>query len=230
MINQLKIEDFRCFKDFRIDELARVNLIVGGNDSGKTSFLEAIRQTSDLPCGVVSYSTTIDAISHSWEGITLTPKEGILIEALRLINPDIERVSFTFNNGMVLKISDQGKPTPLTVMSRGIQRLFILVVAALSSENGILLVDEIDTSLSPGVQVDLWALLFKISEQFNIQIFATTHSWDCLCAFRRGFPRYGGDEGKMFRLSRKDGITCATAFTHKELMIAVREEVEEGWH
>jgi hypothetical protein len=42
MLRDLTIKNYRCFKDFSIDDLARVNLIVGKNNSGKTSFLEAV--------------------------------------------------------------------------------------------------------------------------------------------------------------------------------------------
>ncbi len=42
MIRDLTIQGYRRFKDFHIDGLARVNLLVGPNNSGKTSFLEAV--------------------------------------------------------------------------------------------------------------------------------------------------------------------------------------------
>ena len=42
MLRDLTIKNYRAFKDFSIDGLARVNLIVGANNSGKTSFLEAV--------------------------------------------------------------------------------------------------------------------------------------------------------------------------------------------
>ena len=42
MIRDLSIKNYRCFEDFYVDGLAQVNLIVGDNNSGKTSFLEAI--------------------------------------------------------------------------------------------------------------------------------------------------------------------------------------------
>ena len=42
MLRDLTIQNYRTFKDFSIDGLARVNLIVGKNNSGKTSFLEAV--------------------------------------------------------------------------------------------------------------------------------------------------------------------------------------------
>ena len=42
MYKSFRIKNFRCFKDFSIDNLERVNLIAGGNNVGKTALLEAI--------------------------------------------------------------------------------------------------------------------------------------------------------------------------------------------
>ena len=43
MLEQLKIKNFRRFKYFELNHLGRVNLLVGENNSGKTSILEAIQ-------------------------------------------------------------------------------------------------------------------------------------------------------------------------------------------
>ena len=43
MIHSLKIENFRSLEDFQVTKLGRVNLIVGKNNSGKSSVLEALR-------------------------------------------------------------------------------------------------------------------------------------------------------------------------------------------
>jgi predicted ATP-dependent endonuclease of OLD family len=42
MLKKLKIENFRCFKSFELNHLGKVNLLVGENNSGKTSILEAL--------------------------------------------------------------------------------------------------------------------------------------------------------------------------------------------
>ena len=43
MFKSIKIENFRCFQSFELQQLGRVNLLVGKNNSGKTSILEAIQ-------------------------------------------------------------------------------------------------------------------------------------------------------------------------------------------
>jgi predicted ATP-dependent endonuclease of OLD family len=43
MLKSLKIDNFRCFPSFELAHLGRINLLVGKNNSGKTSILEAIQ-------------------------------------------------------------------------------------------------------------------------------------------------------------------------------------------
>ncbi|MFZ4699863.1 MAG: AAA family ATPase, partial [Candidatus Methylumidiphilus sp.] len=43
LINNLKIQNFRVLQDFEVRKLGRINLIVGKNNSGKSTVLEALR-------------------------------------------------------------------------------------------------------------------------------------------------------------------------------------------
>ncbi len=49
MLKSLKIENFRCFPLFEMQQLGRLNLIVGTNNSGKTSILEAVQLLLNNP-------------------------------------------------------------------------------------------------------------------------------------------------------------------------------------
>ena len=42
MIKKLEIEKFRGFEKFKVDDIGQINLLVGTNNCGKTSILEAI--------------------------------------------------------------------------------------------------------------------------------------------------------------------------------------------
>ena len=42
MYKSFRVKNFRCFKDLQINDLGRVNLIAGKNNTGKTALLEAI--------------------------------------------------------------------------------------------------------------------------------------------------------------------------------------------
>src|SRR5262249_16603203 len=43
VLNSLEIQRFRCFRELKIERLGRVNLIVGKNNVGKSTLLEALR-------------------------------------------------------------------------------------------------------------------------------------------------------------------------------------------
>ncbi|MBF2090627.1 MAG: AAA family ATPase [Synechococcales cyanobacterium K44_A2020_017] len=43
MLRALRIENFRCFQMFELQQLGKLNLLVGTNNSGKTSILEAVQ-------------------------------------------------------------------------------------------------------------------------------------------------------------------------------------------
>ena len=45
MLQNFAIKNFRCFAGLKLDSLARVNLIAGKNNTGKTAVLEALLQT-----------------------------------------------------------------------------------------------------------------------------------------------------------------------------------------
>ena len=48
MINELRIENFRGFASLELKDLKRVNLVVGENNSGKTSLLDAVLLLCEL--------------------------------------------------------------------------------------------------------------------------------------------------------------------------------------
>ena len=42
MIREIEIQNFRCYENLKIENCARLNVIVGDNGSGKTDLLESI--------------------------------------------------------------------------------------------------------------------------------------------------------------------------------------------
>jgi len=42
MLDNFEINDYKCFKDFKIDNLSQINIISGKNNVGKTAFLELV--------------------------------------------------------------------------------------------------------------------------------------------------------------------------------------------
>ena len=174
---------------------------------------------------------SFEQLSLLWDNITLTPKEESVLKALQILEPNVERISFTSrqtaNSGILIKIKGERDPIPLGTMGEGMHRILNLAMAAVTVENGFLLVDEIETGLHHETQTDMWRLVLEIAQQLNIQVFATTHSWDCVCAFQEALDEFPDSSiGKLFRLSQKGDTIRPVEYTPDELSVAVRQSIE----
>jgi len=67
MLQSLKIEGFRGFQNFEMANLGRINLLVGKNNSGKTSILEAIQflyAQNNKYLGKINYILASKIVQH----------------------------------------------------------------------------------------------------------------------------------------------------------------------
>ena len=172
-----------------------------------------------------------DELALLWDEITLTPKEDRVVEALQILEPSVRRISFTSrqtsNSGILLKLAGQDEPVPLGSMGDGMRRILALIASLVTVEGGVLLVDEIDTGLYYGVLTDMWRMLLETAARLKVQVFATTHSLDCVRSFQDALAnRAESDIGLLIRLEREGDDIKAITYTKDELAIAVQQGIE----
>lgn len=351
MLRDLTIKNYRAFKDFSIDGLARVNLVVGSNNAGKTSLLEAvyllanqgspavllqlldrrgefahfpeernkteyqmahlfhnfqldvdqlrpgeevcIASTHDKDTSVhfqvttrhssfghpqpglqidTSYSAPIEEAGlalniadnfffssdtrftanrrppsrYHFVGTELdnfdylatlsdrvfqiTADKDAVLRMMQLIDPQLEDIipqSSQTAGRFIARRANSDLRLPLSSAGEGLRRIFALALHAIVASQGILLIDEIDTGLYYRVQADVWRLLLKVAKERNIQIFATTHSWDCVEAFQEALAEDdNAEQGYLFRLQRRDDRIYPVGYTSDDLDVAVRHAIE----
>jgi predicted ATPase len=71
-------------------------------------------------------------------------------------------------------------PFPLGSLGDGAWRMLTLAIVLTQCVGGMLFIDEIDTGLHYTVMADMWRLIHAASRQFDVQVFASTHSYDCV--------------------------------------------------
>jgi AAA15 family ATPase/GTPase len=112
-------------------------------------------------------------------------------------------------------------------MGDGMRRVLAVATSLVSAENGILLVDEIDTGLHYETLTDMWRLILETSIQRNAQVFATTHSWDCVKSFQEALSTMPDDDvGRLIRLEPQDDHIQAITYSRDELTIAIQNGIE----
>jgi len=172
-----------------------------------------------------------DELAGLWDNITLTPKEDKVVEALQILEPHVERISFTSrqtsNSGILLKLKDELEPIPLGSTGDGMRRVLALTASLVSVEGGTLLVDEIDTGLHYETLTDMWRLVLETSGKRNAQVFATTHSWDCVRSFQEALSEVSDDDlGCLIRLEQRDDHIQPVSYSRDELAVAKQQDIE----
>ena len=355
MLKNLRIRNYRVFKDLEISGLKRINLIAGGNNSGKTSLLEAILLLSggadptialdenvirgsvsdslktpravesmwrsffkdlntDCPIEIscdtdISNSMKLTMSVERWQGPaptllpiaapTLAPAseifdgkaltfrfcdtrgeaslgqmrfvndsvephysgnggpfsarlaapsqdepsalgklrtrkmDSVLLDALKVIEPGLLSVEDNFAAGTPMIWGDIGlsELVPLSIMGDAITRLSRIVLGISSASGGILLVDEIENGIHHSVMPDVWKAIGKAAKKFDTQIFATTHSFECVAGAVNGL---GADGFQLSRLRinhmrhgvKGDGSNEVVSYDPETAEFAIRRRIE----
>jgi ABC-type transport system involved in cytochrome c biogenesis ATPase subunit len=183
-----------------------------------------------IPLGGLNWQ----ALSTYWDDITLTDKEDDIINCLRILDSTISRLAFKGENVQnrvrypVVRTGHIGEPVPLATLGEGSQRLLAIALAMSSTCNGFLLIDEFEAGLHHSIQANVWRAVFKLAQEWNIQVFATTHSWDCVEAFQQAAAEDQNEEAMLIRLQQKrdgSGIEAET-YNERALEIITRQGLE----
>ncbi|MFH1881713.1 MAG: AAA family ATPase [Planctomycetota bacterium] len=115
---------------------------------------------------------------------------------------------------------------PANLMGGGIAKFLSVMLAMLDSRDGIVLIDEIEDGLHHSAQQKIWEAVLNWAQELNVQVFATTHSNECVKALNiSANTTLFGSEAKLFRIESKDEKFRAVEYS-KEILA---ESLESNW-
>lgn len=171
-----------------------------------------------------------------FDKIALSPLEKEIVKALQIIEPRIDAINFLKDESNYRYSSREDNRIPfvvfpmntrrykLTSMGDGLNRILTIILALLNCKEGVLLIDEFENGLHYSVQTQLWQIIYKLAEELNIQVFATTHSEDCIKSF---VAADSAQAGKIIRLENRDGNIVPVLFNDSDrLQFAIDQNIE----
>lgn len=173
-------------------------------------------------------------IGRFWDRVALTDAESRAVQALRLIFGDeVDRVAVVggeservrYGRRVVVKLRSHDRPVPLKSLGDGALRLFSAALALANSRGGFLLIDEAENGIHHSVQRDYWRMIIQAANENNVQVIATTHSWDCIKGFAQASIEDEA-EGVAVRLERDKDSLCVIEYSEEELQIAAEQGIE----
>ena len=175
-------------------------------------------------------------IARFWSEVALTAAETRARDALQLVyGTAIEQVAVVdeavpnrprSSRRPLVKFQGLGDRVPLRSLGAGAVRMYGTALALASSRNGILLLDEAENGIHHSRQADFWKMVLQSARQNNIQVIATTHSWDCVVGFARALTELEEMDVALIRLDRLGDRMRAVEYSRKNLQVAARQRIE----
>ena len=202
---------------------ARAYLTVGGISATSANLPESGRVAL-----VLKNPRFSDEHAKRYSDLAMTGREDEMLPSLQAIDPRIQRLKLLFpGNKPMLYVDDGGDQlVPLTYMGEGLGYVLSWQLAILASENGTVLIDEFENGLHYSALTDVWKAVGLAARDSNVQVFATTHSWECVKAAQRAFAESGEDEFRLHRLEGRDGETIALTYDKEQLDTAMELNFE----
>ena len=110
-------------------------------------------------------------------------KEIVISFIRQYIDSDIKNIELD-DHGRYTVIHEKIKPNPdLTMFGEGIQRIFKLGMLFAGAKDGVLVIDEFENAIHASLLPRVIELLYQLCLKFNVQLFVTSHSKECIDAF-----------------------------------------------
>ncbi len=151
-----------------------------------------------------------------------------LLHIMNLLEPRLKRLAVLVTGGTPLINGDIGlkELVPIPMMGEGMVRLLSILLAIYDSPNGIVLIDEIENGLHYSVMAKVWEAIALAARQSNTQIFATTHSWECVIAAHQSLNASDVYDFLFHRFNFTKGEIKVVSYDQKKLETAISTGLE----
>jgi AAA15 family ATPase/GTPase len=115
---------------------------------------------------------------------------------------------------------------PLTQAGQGIYRLVTILSELIGEKPQVCLIDEIENGIHHTSLKTLWAGIAEIAEQLDIQIFATTHSHECIEAAHEVYSERENYDFSIVQLFRLESEIQGRVLDKEDIEVAVESDIE----
>jgi AAA15 family ATPase/GTPase len=131
----------------------------------------------------------------------------------------IDLISEENDNRFMVTSTKIDKAIDLTKYGEGLQRVFEIALLLGYCRNGILCIDEIDSAIHKNLLLTFTEFIQRIAERFNVQVFISTHSKECIDAFVEN--NYSDKELTAFALTEENGRIVSKYLKGEKLKLLV---------
>ncbi|SHO81279.1 hypothetical protein MNB_SV-15-845 [hydrothermal vent metagenome] len=193
-------EDFKNIKEYASTTNLKTIAYNLKNEDGKIEYCFKIdKKEADINSNEFSYQIKkIDNIyfldnfgfdnywlKEVYKSVQRKDKEEILYKYINEFDDNVEKFKIMGGESPECKLKGKNKYREINEFGYGLKHYISIICALYACENGYLFIDEIDNGIHYTQLDKLWEIILTISKEQNVQVFATTHSKECIESFNR---------------------------------------------
>jgi hypothetical protein len=166
------------------------NLPDGGGDSLRGIFINANYGFGDN--------------TRRFNNIKIKKQENKILNILRKIEPEIQDLSVGSDDILYCDIGFK-ELVPVNIVGEGINRLLSIILAIYEASGGIVLLDEVENGFHYSSLPFLWEAIFESAREFDVQVFATTHSFENIRAYSSVYEKLDQEQDgmRLYRIEKQ---------------------------
>ncbi len=185
-----------------------------------------------IPCRFQYATTRVNAKEEAgrFVRVQLDGSEDFIRQALATLEPRLKKLTIAVEASEPMIHGDIGiegrKVIPLALMGDGINRLASVLLLIASAPKGVVLIDEIDTGWHHSILEKVWRQIFLALELYDVQLFCTTHSLECVSAAHAAAVTMERYPFKLIRLERNRDSIVPVEYDQETLATSLKNDFE----
>lgn len=206
------IQEYR----FTIGNNAKMISINVNNLSFKTRLIDNI-------VFIDSFGFTNANLKQVFESVQKKDKEDLLYKYINEFDESIINFKIIGGDKPPCKIQN-GEYRDINEFGDGLKHYISIICSLYACENGYLFIDEIDNGIHYTQLDKLWEIILTISKEQNVQVFATTHSKECIESYARVSKKLEDEDISFIKMSKlEDGSLYAGVRDYEMLQYTMED-------
>jgi len=169
-------------------------------------------------------------LKDAYISIQKMDKEDSLNNYINQFDSNIEKFKI-FDDSPECKVINLKKYQKINEFGSGLKSYISIICSLYACENGYLFIDEVDNGIHYTQLDRLWEIILTISKQQNVQVFATTHSKECIESYARVVEELNDKDITFIKLGKnRKGELKGMVYPYDWFVDSVEQEQElRGW-